>query len=170
MCIVLDCKTVSIFAYSCTREQSNKRSGTRLKTESETWGETLKIQHTTFTSCQNNCFLCRVDYALEENVLTVEQMCVILRGRDTHTDFLWSAWFALWCKSIFFFCFFKKCKVLHRRWLTVLGCLIFPKGLLVLHNSKRFSLCPWMWLFPARFCHAGPGSLPFSAGRLNSHG
>ena len=33
---VLDCKTVRIFVYSSTREQSNKRSGTRLKTESET--------------------------------------------------------------------------------------------------------------------------------------
>ena len=33
---VLDCKTVRIFAYSGKREQSNKRSGTRLKTESET--------------------------------------------------------------------------------------------------------------------------------------
>ena len=32
----LDCKTVRIFAYSSTREQSNKRCGTRLKTESET--------------------------------------------------------------------------------------------------------------------------------------
>ena len=32
----LDCKTVRLFAYSSTREQSNKRSGTRLKTESET--------------------------------------------------------------------------------------------------------------------------------------
>ena len=32
----LNCKTVRIFAYSSTREQSNKRSGTRLKTESET--------------------------------------------------------------------------------------------------------------------------------------
>ena len=32
----LECKTVRIFAYSSTREQSNKRSGTRLKTESET--------------------------------------------------------------------------------------------------------------------------------------
>ena len=31
-----DCKTVRIFAYSSKREQSNKRSGTRLKTESET--------------------------------------------------------------------------------------------------------------------------------------
>ena len=34
----LDCKTVRIFAYSSKREQSNKRSGTRLKTESETGG------------------------------------------------------------------------------------------------------------------------------------
>ena len=32
----LDCKTVRIFAYSSTHEQSNKRCGTRLKTESET--------------------------------------------------------------------------------------------------------------------------------------
>ena len=32
----VDCKTVRIFAYSSTREQSNKRSGTKLKTESET--------------------------------------------------------------------------------------------------------------------------------------
>ena len=32
----IDCKTVRIFASSSTREQSNKRSGTRLKTESET--------------------------------------------------------------------------------------------------------------------------------------
>ena len=32
----LDCKAVRIFAYSSTREQSNKRSGARLKTESET--------------------------------------------------------------------------------------------------------------------------------------
>ena len=32
---LLDCKTVSIFAYSSTREQSNKWSGTKLKTESE---------------------------------------------------------------------------------------------------------------------------------------
>ena len=31
----LDCKTVRIFSYSSTREQSNKRSGTRLKTEIE---------------------------------------------------------------------------------------------------------------------------------------
>ena len=29
----LDCKTICIFAYSSTHEQSNKRSGTRLKTE-----------------------------------------------------------------------------------------------------------------------------------------
>ena len=34
--VEVDCKTVRIFAYSSTREQSNKRSGMRLKTESET--------------------------------------------------------------------------------------------------------------------------------------
>ena len=33
---ILDCKTARIFAYLSTREQSNKRSRTRLKTESET--------------------------------------------------------------------------------------------------------------------------------------
>ena len=32
----LDCNTDRIFACSSTREQSNKRSGTRLRTESET--------------------------------------------------------------------------------------------------------------------------------------
>ena len=36
--IVLDCKIVRIFAFSSARKQSNKRSGTRLKTESETIG------------------------------------------------------------------------------------------------------------------------------------
>ena len=32
----LDCKTVPIFAYSSTHDQSNERSGMRLKTENET--------------------------------------------------------------------------------------------------------------------------------------
>ena len=36
MQINLDCKTVRIFTYSSMREQLNKRSATRLKTESET--------------------------------------------------------------------------------------------------------------------------------------
>ena len=34
--MVVDCNSVRIFANSSTREQSNKRSGTRLKTESQT--------------------------------------------------------------------------------------------------------------------------------------
>ena len=34
--IEADCKTVRIFAYSSTHEQSNKRSGTRLKTNTLT--------------------------------------------------------------------------------------------------------------------------------------
>ena len=37
-----DCKTVRIFAYSSTHEQSNKGSGTRLKTESNTAGRDAK--------------------------------------------------------------------------------------------------------------------------------
>ena len=39
----VDCKTVRIFAFSSTREQSNKRCGTRLKTESET-GESGRVR------------------------------------------------------------------------------------------------------------------------------
>ena len=42
----LDCKTVRIFAHSSTREQSNKRSGTRLKTENETVSLSLLSPHT----------------------------------------------------------------------------------------------------------------------------
>ena len=59
-----------------------------------------------------------------------------------------------------------KCKVLHCGWLRSLGCLISPKCLLDLNNSKSFSLCPGMWLFPARFCHAGPSSLAFKFSRI----
>ena len=43
---LIDCKTVRIFAYSSTREQSNKMSGMRLKTESET-GERRYSSHLT---------------------------------------------------------------------------------------------------------------------------
>ena len=50
MSIQLDCKTVRIFAYSSKREQSNKRSGTRLKTESET-GKWRTATSTHFTLC-----------------------------------------------------------------------------------------------------------------------
>ena len=39
----LDCKTVRIFAYSSTREQSNKRSGNEAENRERDWGETLKI-------------------------------------------------------------------------------------------------------------------------------
>ena len=60
-------------------------------------------------------FLWRVDYALEENVLT-EQMWflplisyweVVTRILIFCGYCLWSAWFALWCKSIFFDLFWK---------------------------------------------------------------
>ena len=73
-------------------------------------------QHMTFTSCQkaacsNNffLFLWRLDYALEENVLT-DQMWflplilnweVVTRILIFRGHCFWSAWFALWCKGIF---------------------------------------------------------------------
>ena len=40
--------------------------------------------------------------------------------------------------------------------------------LLDLNNFKRFSFWPWMWRFPAMFCHAGPSSLAFLAGQIDS--
>ena len=61
----------------------------------------VSTQHTTFTSCQNSLvpmsfFLwwVHVDYALESNVLTEQNMWFsllisnLLRARDTHIDFL----------------------------------------------------------------------------------
>ena len=49
--LVLDCKTVRTFVYSRTREQSNKRSGTRLKTESET-GERFSLASHALRACE----------------------------------------------------------------------------------------------------------------------
>ena len=45
----LDCKTVCIFAYSSMREQSNKRSGTRLKTERDSCASRDKTLMPPFT-------------------------------------------------------------------------------------------------------------------------
>ena len=117
-------------------------------------GKTPLLPHAKMLLVPINCFLWRVDYALEKNVLT-EQMWIFaayfkLRGRDTCIDFLP----------------LLKCKALHCGWLKVLGCVISPKCLLDLNNSKPFSFCPWMSLFPAMFCHAGPSSLAFLAGWL----
>ena len=47
----VDCKTVCIFAYSSTCEQSNKRSGERLKMESET-GDRLSLPSHALQACE----------------------------------------------------------------------------------------------------------------------
>ena len=62
-------------------------------------GNTRLSPHAKMLLVPMDCFLCRVDYALEENVLTVQSRILaaylkiyfILTGRDTHIDFLWSA-------------------------------------------------------------------------------
>ena len=51
VCPSINCKTVRIFKYSITREQSNKRSETRLKTDSKT-GRTCETLRT-FSESQN---------------------------------------------------------------------------------------------------------------------
>ena len=48
---IVDCKTVRIFAYSSRREQWNKRSGTRLKTKSET-GEFFSLASHALQACE----------------------------------------------------------------------------------------------------------------------
>ena len=53
----LDCKTVRIFAYSSTHEQSNKGSGTTLKTESKRLlRHALPIYFTHFAKKKTDCF------------------------------------------------------------------------------------------------------------------
>ena len=49
---ILDCKTVRIFAYSSTREQSNERSGMRLKTESETGERRFSLASNALRACE----------------------------------------------------------------------------------------------------------------------
>ena len=84
-----------------------------------TWRTWYCRQHKTFTHAKMllvpmNFFLWRVDYALEENFLT-EQMWFLLLISYWKVvtrilifcGCLWSAWFVLWCKSIFFDLFWK---------------------------------------------------------------
>ena len=79
-------------------------------------------------------FLWRVDYALKENVLT-EQMWFLplISYWEVVTCILifccyclWSAWFALWCKSIFFSWPLLSSKTLQCGYIRVWGCLISP--------------------------------------------
>ena len=44
----IDCKAVLFFKYSSTRKQSNKRSGTKLKRETETGERRFSLAHTLY--------------------------------------------------------------------------------------------------------------------------
>ena len=111
------CKFYYYYKKSDYKLNFTSQINTRIKTK---WKKSFKCknevgrQHTPFTSCQNaaSCnefFFWRVDYTSEENVLT-EQMWflplisyweVMTRIFCGYCCF-WSAWFALWCKSISF--------------------------------------------------------------------
>ena len=132
-----------------------------------------------FYSCQNaacsNKFfsltgrLCsggkRFDWA---NVIFVAYF--ILRGRDMHINFLRLLFMVdMICPLMqeHFLRPLSKSKAHQCGEIRVLGCLISQAiCLLDLNNFKRFSFWPWMWCFPAMFCHAGPSSLAFLAGRV----
>ena len=117
-------------------------------------------QRTTFTSCQNTACsnelfplsgrLCFGGKRFDRAIVNFGRLLNIF-----HTERSWHAyWFSLvgmicpLMQEHFLFGLFRNVKFL----------------------ITGFSLCPWMWLFPARFCHAGPSSLVFLAGCLNSHG
>ena len=111
--VVPICTKLHQSAPNCTKLQQTSSRCTKLH---HVVKKGVSRQHTTFTSCQNAAclnnffpFLWRVDYALEENVLS-EQMWFLLLiwNWEVITCILifrnhcfWSAWFALWCKSIF---------------------------------------------------------------------
>ena len=118
-------------------------------------GNTRLLPHANTLFVPMNCFLWRVDYALEEDFLA-EQMWIFSAYFIPERS-----WHLYWFSTSF------KCKALHCGWLRVLGCLISPKCLLDLNNAKPFSSCPWMSLFPAKFCYAGPSSLAFLGGWLS---
>ena len=87
----LDCKTVRIFAYSSTRERSNKRSAPRLKTESKT-GERLKsanIQRTLllfglFLKLKKSTFQEKKDLWCADEAFRI---ILIQRGLQRHNKF-----------------------------------------------------------------------------------
>ena len=119
-------------------------------------------QHTMFTSCQNaacsmNCFL----WLVQINMLWMKTFWL------SKCEFLLLIlyWQIMTHILIFYLFWNVKLFILWLR-LRVIGCLISSKCLLDLNNSKPFSFCPWMWLFTAMFCHAGPSSLAFLAGWL----
>ena len=79
-------------------------------------------KHTNFASCKNaacsnelfslSSRLCFGGKRFEwENVNFGRLVYFILRGPYTRIDFLWSAWFSLWCKSIFFLGPFRNVKL-----------------------------------------------------------
>ena len=104
---IVDCKTVRIFTYSSKREQSNKRSGTRLKTESETgerqffFSRARKTRTPRFTDFftdfekKTDCFAV---YANSELIVAkTADNCPCMTSVKPRPIKTWDRWFELFC-------------------------------------------------------------------------
>ena len=89
----LDDKTVHIFAYSSTREQSNKRSGTRLKTESETGESRLFF----FSLSSHAHRACEARARLLRHVLPISLLTVLRKTKQENTTVLQSTFISVNC-------------------------------------------------------------------------
>ena len=133
-------------------------------------------QHTTFTSSQNaasskNCFLWWVYYILGSVTVNFAS-CFILRGHDTHIDFL-----------RLLFLVGMICPLMQEHFLRPL----LKRKYLPLRLNKSFRLfillqsASWIWIAKGdillsvnvmvffNFCHAGPSSFSTVCRMLNFH-
>ena len=85
---ILDCKTVLIFAYSSTREQSSKRSGARLKTESETGQRREGVWGCSYATL--NRFWEKKPTFLQPNEILFQLTRIDIKG------IIWLLWRQLW--------------------------------------------------------------------------
>ena len=100
-------------------------------------------------------FLGRTDYALEENVLTVQIWFlpiisyweVVTRIFISCRYCFWSAYDSPSAAWLFFLTPFEMLSSSLRLNKGFRFSLISPKCLLELNNYKRFCFCPWMWRF-----------------------
>ena len=134
-------------------------------------------KNTTFTSCQNAACSNEFIFPLKGRLCSggkgfdwanlIFAAYFILRGRDTHTGYWFSAVFVSGRHDLPSYArafSLTSYEMLNSSLWINKGFRLFNfSKILDLHNYKRFYFCPWMLRFPAMFCHAGPCSLAFLA-------